>query len=108
MAEVRGQQGGNGHSGAGEHLVLSALGSSGKLVTKVVPSARKPVSPEDERQDQLRWSEVRSLGINSLPRKWMKSNYLTFRAEKCWYLLTGPWGSKTMLMRNLETDLGER
>ena len=36
----------------------------------------------------------------------MKSNYLTFRAEKCWYLLTGPWGSKTMLMTNLETDLG--
>lgn len=30
----------------------------------------------------------------------MESNSLTFRAEKCWYLLLDP-GSKT----NLETDL---
>ena len=97
-------------SGTSEHLVLSAVGSSEKLVTKIAPSARKLVSLEDERmqnkkeserKDQLSWSEVRSRGINSLPRKWMESNSLTFRAEKCWYLLPGPWGSKT----NLETDL---
>lgn len=36
-------------SGTSEHLVLSAVGSSEKLVTKIAPSARKPVSLEDER-----------------------------------------------------------
>lgn len=37
-------------SGTSEHLVLSAVGSSEKLVTKIAPSARKLVSLEDERR----------------------------------------------------------
>ena len=94
---VRGGQGNKlqGLRKTSEHLVLSA---------------RKPVSLADERSCREKGpAEVRSPGINGLQRKWMKSNYLTFRAEKCQYLLPGSWGSKTTLMTNLRKDLeGER
>lgn len=84
---VRGGQGNKlqGLRKTSEHLVLSA---------------RKPVSLADERSCRTKgvWekgpAEVRSPGINGLQGKWMKSNYLTFRAEKCQYLLPGSWGSK--------------
>lgn len=92
------QQGSNGPqwlSGTSEHLVLSAVGSSRSLlVTKIAPSAQETCVLEDEGRtkrslrEKTSWAGVRWKSRNKLPAEEMDGiNSLTFRAEKCWYLL---------------------
>ena len=96
VAEVSGQQGSNGHSVAvRDKWTLGSL-SSRKLweacdqdstlsQETCVPRRWEKVEQKGVwEKDQLSWSEVRSRGINSLPRKWMESNSLTFIINQSW------------------------